>query len=201
MPPAVRDATSPLCVVMISIFQNSVRTRFASSYHKSGTATLPRKGTCRLPESWGACRSLCPCSSAHPQCHAPKVVVAVQSDAERAEMNSSSPASGCSISCYSKTPLRPKTESAPKASVLCYLALPGRREDEEHGWFTTHCCSEKAVKPLHHREEDWSSVYWNKTGLYKMKCWHWGKGADDLVSYGQVHLILTHISTVPHTYK
>lgn len=42
-----------------------------------------------------------------PQCHAPKVVVAVQNDAERPDINSSSPTPGCSISCYSKTPLRP----------------------------------------------------------------------------------------------
>lgn len=68
-----------------------------------------------------------------PQCRAPKVAVAAQSDAERAEINSFSPAPRCSTSCYSKTPLRPKTESTPKASVLCHLALLGRREEEEHG--------------------------------------------------------------------
>lgn len=66
MPPAVRDATSLLHVAMISIFQNLVRAPFASSYHQSGTAMVPRKGTCRLPESQGARRSLCPSSSAHP---------------------------------------------------------------------------------------------------------------------------------------
>lgn len=184
----------------ISIFQNSVRAPFASSYHKSGTATLPRKGTCRLPESWGARRSLRPCSSAHPtSVPCTQGGGGMQSDAERAEMNSSSPTPACNISCYSKTPLRPKTESAPKASVLCHLALRGRREEEEGGWPTTPQWAGSGTP--HRGEEDWGRVYWNKTGLYKMKCWHWGKGADDLVSYDQVHLIPTCISTLPHTYK
>lgn len=128
MPPPVQDATSPLHVATISIFQNSVKAPFASSYHKCGTAMLSRKGTYRRPESWGACRTLHLCSQPiQPQCCAPKVVLmVVHRDAGRAEMNSSSPMSECSISCYSKTSLRPKTEEHRKHQ--CCATWAGERK-------------------------------------------------------------------------